>query len=338
MLKYLGKGASACAVTPPLSCLAGSGVDTRSPTDSYISKIFYSNDTEAVNTKAQHEYESGTKLRELDADNAFTVEIGGWCMPNKEELRESNIHTVCELELDDVLRDQIFYKYGGITFNEFAKTNLAGALQSLSSILRGLVIMGHAFPPLIHGDIHGKNILVGSDGVSRLIDYGEVCTPATLWKRPELLKYDFFCFPPERYIAVKEFTGRFPDDIDTSPRMEILEDLGVSGDELMFQFDGMCKMFYEETSPFVKDILKEKDRQFFVLDVLAQTFGKTYDLFGLAMTVASACVYNQTQWKSLPSRIRRAVRVWVSDAARYNAYSRLRPREALERWLEIWDL
>jgi hypothetical protein len=341
MFKYLGKGASACAVRPPFSCLAGSGIDNRNPVKSYISKIYYSEDdmTLATDTSAaQQEYDSGLLLQSLDPEHSFTVAVGGWCTPSLDEAAKTELRTTCDLEPENVLRNQIFYEYGGISFKEVAKTNLGSALKALTSILRGLVIMGQAMPPLIHGDIHGNNIVIGTDGVARLIDYGEVCTPTTLWKRPELLKYDFSSFPPERYIAVREFTGHFPEGISVSPRIEILEDLGLSVDYLLFQFEDMCKTFLEETTPFLDGIELTEDKHFFVLDVLANTFGNTYDLFGLAMTVASACVINQKQWECFRPDIQTGVRAWVGNAGRYDAYTRFRAKEALELWTKIWEV
>jgi hypothetical protein len=344
MLRFLGKGASACAVAPPLACALKSGVDTRNPAKSYISKISYLEEDDITDSAiadsiktAQHEYESGLLMRAVDPEHRFTVAVDGWCTPNAEVVLETDVRAACDLSPHDLLLNQVFYEYGGVSLSKAAKDNLPNALQSLSSILQGLVTMSRASPPLIHGDIHQGNIVIGDDGVARLIDYGEVCTPATLWKRPGLLTVDSVYFPPERYIAVREFTGRFPEGIDESPRMDLLEDLGLSAESLMFQFEGMCNTFDTETTPFINDLKNPDDKRYYVLDVLADTFASTYDLFGLAMTVAMVCVRNEKQWKALPSRLRRAVRDWVAYAGRYNAYTRYTPAEALERWTDIWE-
>jgi len=163
----IGKGSFGCTYKPPLKCIDKPNLNKKHDEDAMK---FMKNDdytkwekfiSEIINRiDPNHEY-----FIALSEDQC-TIDI----VKEKEEIDKCMNYRRSTVKNEFI---GFFIKYGGITLDKYLtlnKNNYYDTFKIMLHLLKGLSILHKN--NIIHRDLKGNNIVIGSDNISRIIDFG----------------------------------------------------------------------------------------------------------------------------------------------------------------------
>jgi len=160
--KLIGQGVYGCAFDPPLICKN----KTNLKPGRKIGKITSQED-------ADHEYTITKYLQQLPFAEEYFILIDNICQPNPRTNQvEKSIKNCKPLENQNLTKfSQLIMSFGGKPLLNLSSTLTKDSVMKLSQkILEAgtLLLLGN----IVHGDLHGYNVLVDSQGNARCIDFG----------------------------------------------------------------------------------------------------------------------------------------------------------------------
>jgi len=160
--KLLGQGLYGCAFDPPLICKDKTSLKPGRK----IGKITSQED-------ANQEYTISKSLQQLPFAEEYFILIDGVCQPKPRTNQvEKSIKNCKPLENQPLPKfSQLIMSFGGKPLLNLSSTLTKDSVMKLSQkILEAgtLLLLGN----IVHGDLHGYNVLVDSQGNARCIDFG----------------------------------------------------------------------------------------------------------------------------------------------------------------------
>jgi serine/threonine protein kinase len=203
--KFLGQGAAACVVSPPIKCINGSTQYEG------VGKLFHDENS------AFPEIDEAEKVKLMDTDSDYTNPILKHCVFLRKDIPE-NDRAKCTVLLPDLegmqwapdselghLRHyQIIYTHEGVDFEKYLETkqyNIEEVLGHLLQFAKGIAFFNskHKYS---HMDIKAPNLLITKEGKALLIDFGLSKSTNEIYKTDFLLQNPYPYYPPEFRIFI----------------------------------------------------------------------------------------------------------------------------------------
>ena len=230
--KFLGQGAAACVVSPPIKCINDSltqGIG--------VGKLFY--DKGAY----ESEVREAEKIKNMDPNAEYTNPIKNSCeflrldIP-KEDLIKCTVHDkvfneesalinknkkqrnealqlhkegdfniwqfIKEHKIEDLKQFQIVYEHEGVDFEKYLETtedSFEEVFGHLLQFAKGIAFFNsqHKYS---HMDIKAPNLLITKEGKALLIDFGLSKSTNEIYKTDFLLQNPYPYYPPEFRIFI----------------------------------------------------------------------------------------------------------------------------------------
>ena len=183
--KLLGKGSYGCVFDPPIEC-----VDGTKP--SGVGKV--------SNKTMIHEQNIMTQVvQKIDPMFIFTNPIVHVCQVTLDKLKKDSDYVQCELVSDQQKAyDQLVYKERGSDLFQYSKSNDCFTEEMMPkwiTFINGLLSM--STNKYSHFDIKPENMILTDKKNILLIDFGTTLPFSKIYDDNELLKYEYYVYPPE---------------------------------------------------------------------------------------------------------------------------------------------
>jgi serine/threonine protein kinase len=313
--KFLGQGAAACVVSPPIKCINQNLTQSKG-----VGKLFY--DKGAYESEVR---EAG-KIKNMDPNAEYTNPIKNSCeflrldIPT-EDLKKCTVHdkvfneesalinknkairkkTIAELKegafnifrfiedknIEDLKQFQIVYQHEGVDFEKYLETNKYNIEEVLGHLLqfaKGIAFFNckHKYS---HMDIKAPNLLITEEGKDLLIDFGLSKDTNKIYEDDFLLQSQYPYYPPEfrMFVHHKDILNEENTDDKNVLKEKIIgiyKVLPTIGDE----FYKRMEKKYEATLSQISNKVAAKNVQDLRV-VYSNAFSKKVDVFSFGVVI-----------------------------------------------------
>ena len=323
--KFLGQGAAACVVSPPIKCIDGS---TQSEG---VGKLFY--DKGAY----ESEVREAEKIKNMDPNAEYTNPIKNSCeflrldIPT-EDLKKCTVHDkvfneesalinknkkqrnealqlhkegdfniwqfIKEHKIEDLKQFQIVYTHEGVDFEKYLETtedSFEEVFGHLLQFAKGIAFFNsnHNYS---HMDIKAPNLLITKEGKDLLIDFGLSKDTNKIYEDDFLLQSPYAYYPPEfrMFIHHRDILNGTPDKGDVLKKkvIGIYEALPNIGNE----FYKRMEIKYEATFSQISNQISAKNVQDLRV-VYSKAFSKKVDVFSFGIVILQTLHILKTKFK-----------------------------------------
>jgi serine/threonine protein kinase len=203
--KFLGQGAAACVVSPPIKCINGSTQYEG------VGKLFHDENS------AFPEIDEAEKVKLMDTDSDYTNPILKHYVFLRKDIPENDrakctvllpdlegMQWAPDKELGNMRHYQIVYTHEGVDFEKYLETtedSFEEVLGHLLQFAKGIAFFNsqHKYS---HMDIKAPNLLITKEGKALLIDFGLSKSTNEIYKTDFLLQNPYPYYPPEFRIFI----------------------------------------------------------------------------------------------------------------------------------------
>jgi serine/threonine protein kinase len=300
--EFLGQGAAACVVSPPIKCIDGS---TQSEG---VGKLFHDENS------AFPEIDEAEKVKLMDPNADYTNPILKHCVFLRKDIPE-NDRAKCTVLLPDLegmewapdnelghLRHyQIIYTHEGVDFEKYLETNQYNIEEVLGHLLqfaKGIAFFNsqHKYS---HMDIKAPNLLITKEGKALLIDFGLSKSTNEIYKTDFLLQNPYPYYPPEfrMFIHHQDLLNEYvPDHEDVLKKkvIGIYKRLPNIGNE----FYKRMEIKYEATFSKISNQIAAKINNVQDLRVAySKVFSEKVDVFSFGVVILETLHILKTKFK-----------------------------------------
>jgi hypothetical protein len=167
--EWLNRGGFGIVYRPPQPC---QGLRRNYTSDAYVGKV-------TTFDEIQKESDAAIELRRLDPHNEYSLYMLDFCRIQPPANRADFTY-------------QAIYSYGGQNLRALTRTadgrraNLLACIQGIQNFLPYLLWFNRRF---LHMDLHFKNLVLGEDGIVRMIDFATMKSRAAVFSS-DILKLE----------------------------------------------------------------------------------------------------------------------------------------------------